>query len=543
MKHLLKNKKIIFFGLFALSFFFVTPAEAVNLNDSIVFNVDSSYDATARFNLEATLIKTTSKLYFYIEKSWWDSQIYAKQNEILNNLEILSQEFENKIYPVLTSVFGSEWNPGIDSDSKITILFHLMKGEAGGYFRTNDEYLKLQVPDSNEREMVYLPINQLDNSYKLKVILAHELVHLITFNQKDKMFGLSEETWLNEARAEYSATILGYNDNYTGSVLRERMRDFLENPSDSLTEWRENKYDYAVINAFTHYVVDHYGVQILIDSLKTKSVGIPSINEALKKNGIKKDFSQIFTDWTVAVVVNNCSFGNEYCYLNPDLSSVRIVPNLNFLPFGGQSSLFVANITKNWAGNWQKIFGGSGNLKLEFSSLKGLNFKVPYLIQTKSGETSLNFLSLDENQKGEISLSDFGAQNMTLIIIPSLQTKLSGFDGNELTYPYSFTISVSGQQRGNPLIPVGFAFNKNLYYGIKSEDVIYLKIILAAEECVSNLANTNYFGPATLRGVKCFQNKYKSEISAAAGYAIRSTGFVGIGTRMKLNSLLGLTGE
>ena len=41
------------------------------------------------------------------------------------------EEFESKIYPVLTGNLGSEWNPGIDKDSRITILIHPMNEEAG----------------------------------------------------------------------------------------------------------------------------------------------------------------------------------------------------------------------------------------------------------------------------------------------------------------------------------------------------------------------------------------------------------------------------
>lgn len=539
-----RNKRVFFIFCFSIFLLMGTKVGATNSNEFLSFSIDPSYDSSARSSINTVLVRTTAKLYFYFGEDWWDSQVILKKNEILNNLDLLSQEFDNKIYPILTSVFGQEWKSGIDGDDRITILFHPMKEGVGGYFRSNDEYMKIQSPTSNEREMLYLSVSRPDNLNRLKVLLAHEFVHLITFNQKEKTFGVQEEIWLNESRAEYSATLLGYNDNYAGSILQERMKDFLENPSDSLTEWRETKYDYAIINAFTHYLVDHYSVQILIDSLESKLVGIPSINEALQKNGVSEDFSQIFTDWTAAVFLDNCSFGTQYCYLNPNLINLHIVPNLNFLPFSGESSLSVTNITKNWAGNWQKIFGGSGNLTLEFNSLRGLNFKVPYLVQAKDGSISLNFLSLDEDQKGELSLSNFGSQNTALIFIPSLQTKMSGFDGNEFTYPYTFTVSISDGQTTpnnpiNPLLPQGFTFQKNLYFGMLDQDVVYLKIMLAAEGCVSGLANTTWFGPKTLEAVKCFQNKYKSEISAAAGYTIKGTGFAGVGTRNRLNALLG----
>ena len=213
--------------------------------------------------------------------------------EILTDLDNLSDEFNNNIYPNLTSTFWFEWTPGIDNDTRITVLFESMNSTEGGYFREDDEYDKLQLPDSNEREMLYLSISNIDDP-NVKIILAHEFTHLITFNQKNKIYGVEEDTWLNEARADYASTILGYDDTYAGHNLQQRVNDFIENPSDSITDWSGTKYDYASVNLFMHYLVDHYGINILSDSLKSKLVGIESINYALQKNGCQRKFCANF---------------------------------------------------------------------------------------------------------------------------------------------------------------------------------------------------------------------------------------------------------
>jgi len=87
-------------------------------------------------------------------------------------------------------------------------------------------------------------------------------------------------------------------------------------------------------------------------------------------------------------------------------------------------------------------------------------------------------------------------------------------------------------------IPTGFTFKKNLFSGMTDQDVVYLKIVLAQEGCVSGLKNTKWFGPMTKEGVKCFCKKYKEEISKFAGYEVKCTGFVGKGIREKLNQLI-----
>ena len=78
--------------LFAVGF----SIKAASLNDVINFNIDKDHDASARTEVGAVLVKISPKLYFFVEKKWWDQQAYAKQSEILNNFEILSQEFEKK---------------------------------------------------------------------------------------------------------------------------------------------------------------------------------------------------------------------------------------------------------------------------------------------------------------------------------------------------------------------------------------------------------------------------------------------------------------
>lgn len=567
-----KMKKYVFAAVIVFFIFGAPEINAASLGEVLNFKIDNSYDISARSEIKAVLVKTTPKLYFYIEKNWWDSQVLAKQNEILNNLTSLSQEFENKIYPTLTSVFGSEWKPGVDGEDRITVLFHLMKEGAGGYFRQADEYIKAQASDSNEREMLYLTLGQIERPLS-KALLAHEFIHLITFFQKDKTFDVSEEVWLNEMRAEYAISFLGYDDTYNNSNLQKRVDDFLENPSDSLTEWQNKKYDYGVINLFGQYIIDHYGINILADSLRSKLVGISSIDEMLQKNGFKKDFSQIFTDWTIAVLLNNCSFGQNYCYLNKNLKNFRLNPTINFLPLIGSSSLSVTNVTKNWAGSWQKIIGGNGDLKLEFSSLAGLNFQVPYIIQDENYNYSINFLKLDQKQKGEIALSGFGKQYKSLVIVPSLQTKTSGFNGLELTYPFTFSISVSEEKLNEEeelikqllsqidflqkeiakvksqiqAILAGenqsscFQINNDLYFGLMdNNEVRCLQSFLNSQgsEIYPEGLVTGNFGLLTKKAVVRFQEKYKEEILSPIGFE-RGSGFVGFRTRAKINEILG----
>ncbi len=554
------RKNISVFAVIAAAVFMFTgfglPAQAASVGDVAGFNVNEHLDLTGRDKIQATLVQISPYFYFYVETGFWEAQTPSKKIEIVNNLSSLSSEFGSKIYPKLTAVYGFEWNPGIDGDSRITVLFESTGNSLGGYFRSNDEYSKLQVPDSNEREMLYLPIAQID-SLNLKVFLAHEFTHVIEFNQKDRLQGVSDETWLNEGRADFSSTIVGYDDVYDGSNLQRRVDDFLNQPNDSLIEFRNTKYDYASVNLFLHYLVDQYGISVLVDSLKSKSVGIASLNEALAKSNGHATFAQVFTDWTVAMAINTCSGGTRYCYLTKNLSSLKISPSLIFLPLAGDSSLSLNNNTKDWAGNWQKIIGGKGDLKLQFSGVEGLVYQVPYLTYDKSNNYALKFLVLDNKNKGEINLKDFDVNYNSLVILPSQQSKLSGSDTAGPMSPYKFTISVGGAQTEesalikklldqiealkkqladlqgqNPSQDVSgcLPITANLYLGISGPSVSCLQEVLRNEgaDIYPQGLVTGYFGSLTRSAVVRFQKKY----------AILQTGFVGPLTRAKINALL-----
>jgi len=331
--------KIKIFPILAFFLLFPSLVSADTLGQKVNFFVDPSYDLYGRDKISATLEKITNQLYFYVDDNWWQKLDGTKKRELDAKIYNLSTEFEYKIYPTLISTFGSEPKPGIDKDEKITVLIHPMRKNAGGYFNTGDEYPKIQNPESNEREMVYLNAQYAGEDI-FKSLLSHEFTHLIELNQKDLLRNVSEETWLNEARAEYAPTLMGYDNVYKGSNLQNRVEEFLKNPSDSLTEWQNKSADYGVLNLFTQYLIDHYdGVKILADSLKSSKIGIPSINEALVKNGFKEDFSQIFTDWLITVLVNNCNLSEKYCYKNPNLKNLRISPQINFLPLTGETIL------------------------------------------------------------------------------------------------------------------------------------------------------------------------------------------------------------
>jgi len=441
-----KIRIIIFVGIILLSLPIFVSAD--QWGQKVDFFVDPVFDISQREEITATLQAPSLKLYFYIDDAWWDSLSGSQQDEVRKSLNTLASEFESKIYPLLTSTFGNEDKPGIDKDERITILIHPMRSDAGGYFNSADGYPRIQAPTSNQREMVYLNSKYI-NSSQNAALLAHEFMHLITLNQKEKKYNVIEEIWLNEARSEYAPTFLGYDDVYEGSNLQRRVENFLDDPNNSLTDWRNESGDYGVINLFTQYLVGQYGIGVLVDSLHSSQVGIASLDYALGKNRASEDFTQIFTNWTIANFINDCSMGERYCYKNENLKSFKVVPLTNYLPLVGESSLRFGNATQSWAGNWHKFIGGKGKLTLEFKGSSEVNFKIPYVVKDISDGSLLNFLELDQSQNGTLTLSDFGKQIASLTIIPSIQSKNKKIDNTEPYFLFSWTATVTKENQNS----------------------------------------------------------------------------------------------
>jgi hypothetical protein len=571
------RKVFVFLFIFLLGSGFALAAHAQSETKS--FFIESTYDVDGRGNIEAVLVRTTPLAYFYVEKSWWKERSAGAQNNLKIALFELGQEFQRTIYPVLTLTFGAEPRPGIDGDMRITVLIHPMSQGAGGYFNSGDVRSKFQVPRSNEREMVYLNSEYLGKP-AMKSFLAHEFIHLITAEQKDLKKHITEETWLNEARAEYAPTLLGYDNTYEGSNLQRRIRDFLENPSDSLTEWLNQNSDYGIANMFIQYIADHYGTAVLVDSLHSSAVGIASLNEALKKNGFQEDFDEIFRNWTIAVLLNDCSLGKAYCYKNKNLSGLRVTPTSYYIP-NGDSVFSTYHTASYWAANWHRFVGGGQDFDLEFKGTDSVDFELAYVLCGLEHDCSAKTLALNADQRGAIILSEFNTAYTSLTIIPFLKGKTFGFNGREDSFLFSWTatgqraqeadeeelivqlvarvaqlqdtirqlqarlavsrVAAVTQAQAPERSQAGFcaSFDTNLSFGVRNNSQVRcLQEFLKSQVDIypEGLVTGNFLS-LTRQAVIRFQEKYASDILAPVQES-RGTGYVGPMTRDKINQIL-----
>lgn len=431
--------------------------------DTVTFFVDSSYDWRGNQRVTSTLQYEGINARWYVSDQHWHGLEPGSQLALLSDIRNLSGEFDSVIYPKLRDIFGSENTPGVDGDPKITVLLTRMLEDAGGYIREQDGFPREKISVSNEREMINLNVLHVGKP-RAKSFLAHEFQHLITLNQKILERSVQEETWLNELRSEIAPTLLGYDnfDVYRGSNLEARVQAFLKEPSDALLDWENEIKDYASINLFAQYILDHYGRSVFAAMIQSNKAGIESFNDALKFFGFQEDFSDVYTNWTIANLVNNCGLApiNTYCYKNPSLGNFR----LKFgLPDAGGKTIISEETTKDWRADWNK-FEISLNrerpadhvFRLDFIAPESSNFRVPYAIYDKDGMV-LNIKEMTlEKGTGTFFVEDFGYLVPKIVIIPSNQSQAKGTQGNAPLVSFNFTATTAIESSAQlPASPAG----------------------------------------------------------------------------------------
>lgn len=434
-----------------MSFFLPFFASADILGQESYFLVEKAYSNQGEQRVKATLVKVGNGLYFYVEDNYWKSLSDKEKKEAFLSLDDVDSEFVKNIKPKLNSVFGTENTPGIDVDSKITVLFYSLKGNTRGYVRNIDGYSKINNPTSNEREMVYLNALHLKNVY-LKEFLTHEYMHLITINQKERRIGgKSEDVWLSEALSEYAISYVGYNEK-ENSYIDNRINVFVNNPSDSLIDWDNQVADYGSVSIFASYFAEKYGAKVLADSLKSQKTGIDAINEALKSNGFKESFQRIFVDFTVASYLNDCAYSEKFCFKSAKLKDMHVFTLNNFLPSSGDSNIFLGQTLSNYSAQWQKFIGGKGDLKFKFKGTPSGFFSTYYVIKKTDGSLIVDYLKMPiKNQEGEVVIKGMGKDVVSIVFIPSVVTFFPVSENSKFYYSLSATTFVTSATQKLPI--------------------------------------------------------------------------------------------
>ncbi len=222
-------------------------------------------------------------------RAYW----YVAEGHIVDQqeLERAAASFEAEVYPRVTEAFGTEWSPGVDNDTRISIINARLRG-AGGYVIGGDEYAQSVYPYSNQREMVYINTAAFPvGSPSYLATVAHELQHLVHWNSDP-----SEDTWITEGLADLASTLSG----------GRRISFDLGTPQVSLVNWPQDGAGlgahYAAAALFTHYLWEHYtrNDSDLLQLVRQPENGVAGVEAYLRAQGYSKGFREVFQDWVVA---------------------------------------------------------------------------------------------------------------------------------------------------------------------------------------------------------------------------------------------------
>lgn len=243
-------------------------------------------------SIAASLLAKTEHAYFYADDALGVAADDVRQS---------AGAFESETWPVVTGVFGPPPTPGVDGDPRMVVLLADLGG-AGGYYRSDDVYVRAVRPLSNEAEMVYIDSSNPAGSRSFDVVLAHELQHLIHERNDD-----DEEAWVNEGLSMTAEGLVGGAMSTIGS--------FETRPATQLNRWEfdGNLPHYGAGAAFFRYLADRYGGEAGLGRIAQEAGDGPAgVDAFLSSAGVGVSFGDVFADWVAANALNLSGgpFGN-----------------------------------------------------------------------------------------------------------------------------------------------------------------------------------------------------------------------------------------
>lgn len=253
--------------------------------------------------VEATLVAVTENAYF-----WVDDNLNLSPAQV----QAAANRFETEFYGRLTNLFGAVWTPGMDNDPRISIL-HLSNGGSDelGRFNSDDEYPRSLYGRSNEQEIIYINMNELEPGSDLYYgTLVHETQHLIQW-----YVDAGETRWLNEGLSQLAEVMVGFND--TAATI-----DYLENPEIPFNDWDfDNEYPYyAASYLYAVYLWEQLGDEAIQELSRHPANGLASVYAVLQGYRPETTLEQFTAGWAAANYLDDPAAGPLYHYKSLELT-------------------------------------------------------------------------------------------------------------------------------------------------------------------------------------------------------------------------------
>ncbi|QRN83173.1 immune inhibitor A [Chloroflexota bacterium] len=274
-------------------------------------------DTNENFQITAVLRYVGENSYFWIEEGVeYDP----------SDLEYLGDLFDQEIVPTDREFFGSEWNPGVDGDPHIYVLYAGNLGYSlAGYFSSADELNPLAHEYSNAHEMFLINSDNVPlwDSY-IYGVLAHEFQHMIHW-YTDR----NEATWMNEGFSMLAELLNGFD-------IGGHDYSYLVDTDLQLTDWGDsvgdNSPNYGASFLFMAYFLDRFGEEATQAVVAAPDNSMESITRVLDELGISDPLTgepitadDVLADWAVANILLDPTVGDgryDYSNYNPMNASI-----------------------------------------------------------------------------------------------------------------------------------------------------------------------------------------------------------------------------
>jgi immune inhibitor A len=264
--------------------------------------------------------------YFFANPIGDDSEPWLRSKDIITDVQLdyLSAEFDNNIYPTVTTIYGEPLPRGDEGQKVWTLLFNIRDDAyynpaatmyIAGYFSASSSA-------ENNKNMMHIDTYDwanrtgpgVDRPYLYEGTFAHEFEHLVHFD-----IDPDEPSWVDEGLADLAGFFCGYG--HSESHIAYYM---VYHPFTSLTFWGSGLEDYGASYLFQLYLYEHYGGAAFTSALvQEQANGIEGIENTLAAFGYKDSFDEIFDNWTVANYVDDTRrAGGKFGYETLEIGTI-----------------------------------------------------------------------------------------------------------------------------------------------------------------------------------------------------------------------------
>ena len=259
------------------------PRPAWTEGDAAVFQVPDAVTGVVR-PVTAELVHASDLSYVWLE---------AGQPQ-RNRVRRLAARFDNELMVPLQEIFGTPPDDGFDRDPRVHILFAELEGPVAGFFSSREAISRVAVPESNEKEMLFIHTDTLDDPDWAAQVVAHEYLHLIQWSNSP-----GEQEFIDEGLAELPPALGMFGENYPGSLVR-----WSRNPRISLTGWSmdqpDNELHYGAALGYAAWLTDTFGVDAARELLFHPDPGAVGVNGFLRDRGCRLSFDDTYADFSLA---------------------------------------------------------------------------------------------------------------------------------------------------------------------------------------------------------------------------------------------------